>query len=250
VVGGGGTSFALPVNWRNAMSVVLREFRAPAGEGDALLAIMRNAATRFVRDGVIDTVVVCQRADSREYALWLEHGTTELPSPSPGATILPGAAVKYVGAPLVLDCVDALYRFPLRSCRVWTPETRQPAVSRALFGLSRTMQSERRIVAISVYRATREPSRAIAFVGMEGDHVPAEVLGDTVWAGGRRGFACYPLVGVWTFGRLVPRPGRSPAARYSRAAFWVQMGVSTMQATDTEAEQPLGVSAARGSSPS
>ena len=232
------------------MSVMLREFRAAAGEGDALVAIMRHAATRLVRDRVVDTVVVCQRADSRESALWLEHRTIELPSPSPGATILPGGPAKYVGAPLALDCVDALYRFPLPSCRVWTLETQQPAVSRALFGLSRTMQSERRIVAVSVYRATREPSRAIAFVGMEGDHVPAEVLGDTVWDGHRRGFACYPLVGVWTFGRLMPRPGRAPAARYSRAAFWVQLGVSTMQAADTEAEQPLGVSAARGGSPS
>jgi hypothetical protein len=231
------------------MRLRLREFHAPTGEGDALLAVMRNAATHLVRDGVVDIVVVCQRADSREHALWLEHGTIEAPSPTPDAAILPRGAAKRESAPLVLDFVDALYRFPLQGCRVWTLQTRQPAVCRALFGLSQRMQSDRRIAGMSVYRAAHEPSHAIAFLALERDHVPAELLEDADSTGFVRGhgFACYPLVGVWTFGRLMPRLGRAPTTSYPRAAFWAQLGVSVMHAPSAEAEWSIGARAARRS---
>ncbi|MBI2206810.1 MAG: hypothetical protein HYU41_23510 [Candidatus Rokubacteria bacterium] len=232
------------------MRLRLREFHAPAGEGDALAAVMRTTATGLVRDGVVDIVVVCQRADSREHALWLEPAAIGFPSPSADAAILPKGAAKHESAPLVLDFVDALYRFPLQGCRVWTLETRQPAVCRALFGLSRTMQYDRRLAGMSVYRAANDPSHALAFLALEGDHVPAELLGDddSIHFHRRRGFACYPLVGVWTFGRLMPRSGRAPAARYPRAAFWAQLGVSVMHAPGGEAAPSRPASAARRSS--
>lgn len=229
------------------MRLLLREFRARTGEGDGLLAVIRTAATRLVRDGVIDTVVVCQRADSREHALWLEHGT--IGSPAPEAKILSAGAAESPRSPLALDLVDALYRFPLARCRVWTLETRHPAVCRALFGLSQTMQQDGRIAGLSVYRAAHEPSHAIAFLALDRDRVPAEFLGDAGSTGSlraRRDLACYPLTGIWTIGRLTPRPAQAPA-RYPRSAFWAQLGVSLMQATAADGERPIRPPVARRS---
>lgn len=228
------------------MRLRLREFHAPAGEGDALVARMRNTATTLVQKGVVDIVVVCQHANSREHALWLDRTTSESPSAAVAA-LLPGEAVNYERGPLVLDFVDALYRFPLLSCRVWTLETRHPAMCRAVFGLSRRMQYDRRLVGMSVYRAADEPSHAIAFLALEREHVPAEVFEDADWPGSEpgHGVAWYPLAGVWTFGRLTRCPGRVPTTRYPRAAFWAQLGVSVMHDTDAEVETPLGASAPR-----
>lgn len=230
------------------MRLTLRRFRGPSGEGDALIAAMRTAATHSVRDDRADIVIVCQRADARENTLWLERVNAESRPPSLDASILPSGIAEHEDAPVMLDCVDALYRYPLQGCRVWTLETRQPAVCRALFGLSRTMQADGRLAGMSVYRVAAEPSHAIAFLALERDHVPAEVLDDVDATGFVRGpgFRCYPLVGVWTFGRLTSRC-RSTMSQ-TRPAFWAQLGVSVMHAPDVNVEPAFGARATRRSS--
>lgn len=223
-----------------------REFHALTGEGDSLAALLRSAAIRLVRDGVVDVVVVLQLADSREHAVWLEREAGEPAAPAPDALILPRSRTNYESAPLALDFVDALYRFPLQGYRAWMLETRQPAVSRALFGLSRTMQYDRRLAGMSVYRVASEPSHAVAFLALERDRLPGEVLGDAdpSYFSRDRGFECHALAGVWTFGRLMPRYGRAPD--HPRAAFWTQLGVSVMQPPTAEAAPSVGPTVGRG----
>lgn len=217
------------------MIVMFREFRSRAGgEGRALTALRKRAATMIHRGGA-DAVVVCQRVDLPECVLWIQHHLRlEIPAVDGVESLqsMESGLLESAGALVRLEFVDGMYHFPLPRCGVWAVETNDEEAVRALVGASQRAATDGRIGGISIYRTAEDPSRVIAFLALASGVAPANYL-ELV---GHERLTLYPLRVSWTIGRLAPGTVSScPPVRYPRAAFWARLGQVSLSETATGA---------------
>lgn len=207
------------------MILVFREFRSRVGDEARVLTALRNRAAAMIRNGRVETVLVCQRADLPQYLLWIQHHAgASLPAVDGEQSLPPleSDLLESSGGSVRMEFVDGAYRFPLPACRVWGVETRDEKVGRALLNLSRLAASDGRIGGVSVYRMAEDPLQMIGFLALAPEVAPGAYLEP---AGERcdADLTLYPLRVNWTIGRLAP--GAMPSVvRYPRAAFWARLG--------------------------
>jgi len=209
------------------MRLTLREIRSRVGDEACVRTALRKQATVLVRTGQADAVLVCERADVPQDFLWIQHhGVAASPRihGEDRALALESGVVSH-GDPVPVYVVDGVYRVPLPPCQVWSVETRDETVGRALLRACRPTISDRRIGGLSVYRTIADPSRMIGFLALVPDITPRDVL-VSLGADDDAEWACHRLQVCWSVGRLPPG-GSSLSSRvpYPRATFWARMSL-------------------------